>query len=55
MRSPPEVREQMFTMIEQWQRSGLTQKAFCEQQSIRYHTFYYWYKCYREQHAGPAK
>ena len=53
MRNPPEVREQMFSMIEQWQGSGLTQKAFCEQQSLRYHTFYYWYKCYRRQPAGP--
>ncbi len=53
MRNPPEVREQMFTMIEQWQQSGVTQKAFCEQQSLKYHTFYYWYKCYRRRQAGP--
>lgn len=39
-------------MIEQWQGSGITQKAFCEQQSLRYHTFYYWYKCYRRREAG---
>jgi hypothetical protein len=49
MRHPAEVREQMFSMIEQWQQSGLTQKAFCERQSLKYHTFYYWYKCYRRQ------
>ncbi len=47
-----ELRHQMFEMIEQWQRSGLTKKAFCEQQSIRHHSFFYWYKCYRQQHAG---
>jgi hypothetical protein len=51
MRNNPEVRRQMFEMIEQWQQSGLSQKAYCEQQSIKHHSFYYWYKCYRRQHA----
>jgi len=52
MHSQPEVREQMFKLIEQWQQSSLTQNVFCEQQSIRYHVFHYWYKRYREQHAA---
>src|SRR5665213_786413 len=51
MRIQPEVREQMFKLIEQWQQSSLTQNVFCAQQSIRYHVFHYWYKRYREQHA----
>ncbi len=51
MSSQPEVREQMFKLIEQWQQSGLTQNTFCQQQSIKYHVFHYWYKRYREQHA----
>jgi hypothetical protein len=46
----PEVRQQMFQMIEQRKQSGLSQNAFCQQQSIRFHKFYYWYKCYRRQH-----
>ena len=50
MRNNPEVCRQMFEMIEQWQQSGLTQKAYCQQQSIKHHSFYYWYKCYRQQH-----
>ena len=50
MRNDPEVRQQMFQLIEQWKQSGLSQNAFCEQQSIRFHKFYYWYKCYRRQH-----
>ena len=50
MRNNPEVRKQMFDMIEQWQQSGLTKKAYCQQQSIKHHTFYYWYKCYLQQH-----
>ncbi len=50
MRNNPEVLRQMFEMIEQWQQSGLTKKAYCEQQSIKHHSFYYWYKRYRQQH-----
>ena len=52
MSQHPEVRLQMFKYIEQWQQSCLSQKAFCEQQSIRYHVFHYWYKCYRQQPSG---
>ena len=47
MRSDPEVRQQMFELIEQWKQSGISQNAFCERHSIRFHKFYYWYKCYR--------
>ena len=50
MRNDSEVRQHMFQIIEQWKQSGLSQNAFCEQQSIRFHKFYYWYKCYRKQH-----
>jgi hypothetical protein len=46
----PEVRHQMFKVIEQWQQSELTQKAYCEQQTIKYHVFHYWYKRYRQEH-----
>lgn len=50
MSNNPDVRNQMFDMIEQWQQSDLTKKAYCKQHSIKHHTFYYWYKRYR-QHA----
>jgi len=50
MINQPEVRERMFELIEQWQQSGLSQKAFCEQHSIRYYVFHYWYRRYRMQH-----
>jgi len=53
MRNNPEVRQQMFQIIEQWKQSGVSQNAFCRQQSIRFHKFYYWYKCYRRQHDIP--
>ena len=47
MQKDEATREQMFKMISTWQQSGLTQKAFCEQNAIRYHVFHYWYKCFR--------
>ena len=49
MRAPSEHRNAMFLLIENWQQSGLSQRAFCEQQQIAPHQFYYWYKCYRSQ------
>jgi hypothetical protein len=49
MQLPPETRQQMFSLIEQWRTSGLTQKAFCEQRSLRYYVFHYWYKRYKMQ------
>ena len=48
----PEVRQEMFKLIEQWQQSRLTQKAYCGQQSIKYHVFHYWYKRYRQEQCG---
>ncbi len=54
MQKDEATREQMFKMITSWQQSGLTQKAFCEQNAIRYHVFHYWYKCFRNGQT-PAK
>ncbi|TKK70376.1 hypothetical protein FC093_06415 [Ilyomonas limi] len=42
------TQQQMFLMIASWQQSGLTQKDYCEQHSVRYHVFHYWYKKYRD-------
>lgn len=39
----------MFSLIEKWQQSGLSQKAFCEAHQVKAPVFYYWYKCYRLQ------
>ena len=48
MEANQDIRESMFIKIQQWQSSGLTQKAFCEAQSIRYHVFHYWYKVFKD-------
>lgn len=36
--------EQMREVVTAWQQSGLSKKAFCHQQNIRYGTFHYWHK-----------
>ena len=51
MRSNEQVKQQMFSMINEWQQSSLTQKAWCEQHAMRYHVFHYWYKRYRDAQA----
>ena len=38
---------EMLSLIEQWQESGKTQQAFCQQNNLTYTTFYYWLKRYR--------
>ena len=49
MQTKDEVRRRMYNHIEQWQQSGLTQKAFCLQNDLSYHIFHYWYKVYRNK------
>ncbi|MGI8635775.1 MAG: IS66 family insertion sequence element accessory protein TnpA, partial [Segetibacter sp.] len=44
MQSKEQIQRQMFDRIDQWQQSGLSQKAFCEQVNLSYHIFHYWYK-----------
>jgi hypothetical protein len=41
-------------LIENWKASGLTQKAFCAQQSIAYSGFHYWFKKFREDKSLPT-
>jgi len=48
MQNKEQLRQQKFSMIEEWRRSGLSQKAYCAQNNIAYHIFHYWYKHYRK-------
>ena len=48
MQDPHETKETMFSLIRQWQSSGISQKAFCEQHDVRYHIFHYWYKRFKD-------
>lgn len=47
MQSKKQNRAKLLQMVTQWQKSGLTQKAFCASYKIAYHTFHYWYGVYR--------
>jgi hypothetical protein len=49
------AKEQMYTHIEQWKQSGLSQKVYCEQQAVKYHVFHYWYKVYRDEHLAVSQ
>ena len=41
--------------IAAWQQSGLTQKAYCEQQELRYSTFGYWIRKLRRATEPTAR
>src|SRR3954467_7720131 len=49
MQYDKQTQEDMLKMIASWKQSGLSQKAYCEQNNIRYYVFHYWYKRYRDQ------
>jgi hypothetical protein len=49
MQYDKQTQEDMLRMIGSWKASGLSQKAYCEQNNIRYYVFHYWYKRFRDQ------
>ncbi len=49
-----DVQQSMFSYIDQWLQSGLSQKAFCQKVNLTYHIFHYWYKRYRNKASEPA-
>lgn len=53
MAASSSTRSRMFSMIESWKASRLSQKAFCREHDIRYFVFHYWYKVYRD-HNGEV-
>ncbi len=55
MQYDQQTRQQMLGMITSWKRSGLSQKAYCEQNNIRYYVFHYWYKRYRDDQSAEIK
>lgn len=49
MDNKDQMRQEHFAMITSWQQSGLSQKAYCQVNNIKYHVFHYWYKMYRDK------
>lgn len=54
MQTREQLQGQKYAIIEQWQQSGLSQKKYCEQNTIAYHHFHYWYKRYRNRQAADS-
>jgi hypothetical protein len=49
------TQDKMFALISSWKQSGLSQKAYCEQNRIRYYVFHYWYKRYRDEQLNSSE
>ena len=43
--------QKFFQDIIRWQQSGLSQKAWCEENNMAYSVFHYWYRRFRNQHS----
>jgi hypothetical protein len=41
-------RQEMFTFVEQWQRSGETQRSWCDMHGMHLAKFQYWVRKYRD-------
>lgn len=44
----------MFSLIEVWKKSGVTQREFCAEKNIALPKFQYWMKKYTVQHEGTG-
>jgi len=44
-----EKQEHMFSLVEQWRASGMTQKQFCKKHQVKLATFGYWNTRYRRR------
>lgn len=44
----------MFSLVEQWQQSGISQKQFSAEYNIKLATFSYWVKRFRLSRQGEA-
>lgn len=48
MKTQESLQEKMFSLINRWQSSGLSRKAFCERENISYQRLGYWHKKYQQ-------
>jgi len=47
--SREEKREEMLTLVEQWQQSGMTQKEYAREHDIKLSKLRYWIRKHREE------
>lgn len=43
----------MYALVSQWQESGLTQVAFCNERKLSVKTFQYWLRKLRSENQSP--
>jgi hypothetical protein len=48
------LRDQMYSLIEEWMREGGVQKIFCNKHGISVLKFQYWHKRYKEEKSAVA-
>jgi hypothetical protein len=48
---PTRRAQEMFAVIEKYLTSGLQRREFCEQESITYSTFHWWFHQYRKHNS----
>ena len=48
MRYDKQTQEDIVKMVASWKQSGLTQKAYCQQNNLNYYNFQYWCKLCRD-------
>ena len=47
-------RDRFFSLIPVYEKSGLTQKAFCKEHHLSFFTFQYWLRKYRDKEVTPS-
>jgi hypothetical protein len=47
MQNRDKIEKDMFAHIEHWKQSGISQKQYCQDHAITYHSFHYWFKRFK--------
>ena len=55
MEATKTVREQMISLLAEWEVSKMSKKEFCTQHQIAYHRFHYWHKRYGTTQGSTSK
>jgi len=50
--TPHQKQQKMYALIQEYLASGMSQRKFCEDQSIPYSTFCWWLRKYRSHQSG---
>ena len=45
-------KQEMFSLIKRWKKSGINQRDFCDRHDLSMHTFHYWLRKYRQIHTS---